>query len=113
MNGQRSLARPRTQNGRSADPGNGCPIKRGLQQTLEDRSVVGTMGTQPSIPFAETAVGAKYLPRASVRFDDHSATVKTDQTHERLIDQGADHPLKLTRWEPGVTAGCPFSTDRH
>ncbi len=113
MNGQRSLARPRTQDGRCPGSRNAGSIKRGLQQTLQNRSVVWAMSTQPSVPFAETAVRAKHLPCTSVRFDDHTAAVNTDQTHKRLIDQGADHPLKLARWEPGLTAGRPFSTNRH
>ncbi len=113
MNGQRSLAGPRTEDGRRPDPGNGRSIERGPQQTPEDHSVVGTMSTQPSVPFAQTAVRAKHFPRPSVRFDDHAAVVETDQPHKGLIHQGADHPLKLTGWEPGVTAGCPFSTHRH
>ena len=113
MNGQRSLARPRTEDSRRSGPGEGGSIECGLQQTLEDRSVVGAMGTQPSMPLAQTAVRAKHFPRPGVRFDDYAAAVKTDQSHKVLIDQGADHPSKLTGWKPRSTARCPFYTNRH
>ena len=113
MNGQRSLARPRTEDGRGPGPGDGRSIECALQQTLEDLSVVGAMGTQPSIPLTQAAVRAKHSPCPDVRFDDHAAAIKTDQTYKALINQGADHPLKLTGWEPGSVAGYPFSINRH
>ncbi len=112
MNGQGSLARPRTEDGRRTDPGDSRSIECGLQQTLEDSSVVGAMSTQPSIPLAQTAVRAKHFPRPSVRFDDHATVVETDQPHKGLIHQGASHPSKLAGWAPGLTAGHPFSTNR-
>jgi|GEM_PF-1889146 len=113
MNRQRPLARPRAQDGRRSRSGDIGSIERAPQQVLQDLSIFRSMGAQPSISFTKTAVRAKHLPRASVRFDDHSAAVETDQTDKRLINQRGDQPAKLVGRESGMTARCPCSTNRH